>query len=60
MYRIMLATSGFYYVQQQNRYGWAKIGGWLPTKRDAMQLTKDFNKVYGDEVPFDGKVVCYA
>lgn len=41
MYRIMLATSGYYYVQRYGKRGWKKHGGWHTTRREAEALIED-------------------
>lgn len=53
MFRIVLATSDHYYVQENTRYGWERRGGYHVSKRDAQQLIKDL-KQDGD-VPFPGE-----
>lgn len=41
MYRILIARNGYYYVQQQTRYGWQKTGGFFHTRRGARTFIRD-------------------
>lgn len=44
MYRIMIATSGSYYVQQYIGFRWVKIGGFLRSRAGARQLARDLSR----------------
>jgi len=50
MYRIMLARSGYYYVQRRGYSSWKMIGGFYRTRRGAERLAEDL--IAADEVPF--------
>lgn len=46
-YRIMLATSGSYYVQKLTTYGaWKKTGGFFRTKVGARAFVRDLQGCY--------------
>lgn len=45
MYRIMLATSGSYYVQSMNEFGlWKKYGNFFRTKAGARAFIADLRR----------------
>ena len=41
MYRIVMAESGYYYVQQQKFSGWRKTGGFFRTREEARSFARD-------------------
>jgi hypothetical protein len=53
MFRIVLATSHHYYVQENTRNGWNRRGGYHVSKRDAQQLVRDLKR--DEDVPFPGE-----
>lgn len=41
-YRVMLATSGYYFVQRYDRFsGWKKVGGFFRTRSGARNFARD-------------------
>ena len=44
MYRIMLATSGNYYVQRDGPFGWKMTGSFMRTKAGARALVADLKR----------------
>ena len=61
MYRILLATSGFYYVQQHSAWnGWSKTGGFFPTKASARRFIRRMQGFYDAATPRNGRVVEYV
>lgn len=40
MFRIVVARSGSYYIQQRAGFGWSKIGPFFDTKRGARRYAR--------------------
>lgn len=41
MYRILLASSGYYYVQRHVGWRWYKVGGFFNTRAGARRFIRD-------------------
>lgn len=51
MYRIVIARSGYYYVQENTGFAWKMVGGFFRTRRGAENLISDYKRHYAPPNP---------
>lgn len=57
MYRIVIARSGSYFVQQRGIYGWKKVGGFFYTRAGARSFARSLRNCCIP--PYNSRVVEY-